>query len=171
MSVHAVVEVKGYEFPYASRGGLKLEKALGVFPVKVEGLVALDVGASTGGFTSCLLKHGVKRVYAIDVGVDQLASYLRKDSRVIVMEQINIRHLRPEQMPESADLAVIDVSFISLTKVFPAVVRLLNPTGEIIALIKPQFEAGRKRVNKHGVVSDQTVHVSILRTLFASSTV
>ncbi len=165
VTLDASLEIRGYEFPYASRGGLKLEKALQVFGLNAAGLVAVDVGASTGGFTSCLLQHGVERVYAVDVGVNQLAPELRTDPRVIVMEQTNIRYLQPDQIGESADLAVIDVSFISLTKVFPAVLSLLHSCGQIVALVKPQFEAGRRRVGKGGVVRDPRVHIDVLRTL------
>lgn len=151
--------------PYVSRGGLKLEAALDRFGVAVAGKVAADVGASTGGFTDCLLQRGVARVYAIDVGYGQLAWRLRNDPRVVVLEQTNIRYL--EDLPEPVDLATVDVSFISLELVLPVVVRLLKPEGEIIALIKPQFEAGREQVGKGGVVRDPEVHRSVLERIAA----
>lgn len=145
---------------YVSRGGLKLEAALSAFAVDVHGMVAADIGASTGGFTDCLLQHGVARVYAIDVGYGQLAWRLRQDPRVVVMERVNARYLR--ELPEPIDLATVDVSFISLKLVLPAVMRLLAPTGQLITLIKPQFEAGRKQVGKGGVVKDPAVHRAVL---------
>jgi len=145
---------------YVSRGGLKLEAALRAFEVDVHGLVAADVGASTGGFTDCLLQHGAARVYAIDVGYGQLAWRLRQDPRVVTMERVNVRYLR--ELPELVDLATVDVSFISLKLVLPAVMQLLKPNGSIIALIKPQFEAGRKQVGKGGVVKDHAVHRAVL---------
>jgi len=145
---------------YVSRGGLKLEAALSAFAVDVHGMVAADIGASTGGFTDCLLQHGAARVYAIDVGYGQLAWRLRQDPRVVVMERVNARYLR--ELPEPIDLATVDVSFISLKLVLPAVMRLLAPTGQLITLIKPQFEAGRKQVGKGGVVKDPAVHRAVL---------
>lgn len=151
--------------PYVSRGGLKLEAALDRFGVAVAGKVAADVGASTGGFTDCLLQRGAARVYAIDVGYGQLAWKLRNDPRVVVLERTNIRYL--ESLPEPVDLATVDVSFISLELVLPVVVRLLKPEGEIIALIKPQFEAGREHVGKGGVVRDPEVHRSVLERITA----
>lgn len=159
----ARVEVRGKPFPYVSRGGLKLEKALDVFGVDVTGLVAADIGASTGGFTDCLLQRGAARVYAIDVGTGQLDWRLRTDPRVVVMEGVNARYLRPGDLPEPVDLAVIDVSFISLIKVLPAVRDLLKPGGRVIALVKPQFEAGREQVGRRGVVRDPKVHRAVLR--------
>ena len=145
---------------YVSRGGLKLEAALRSFTMDVAGLVVADVGASTGGFTDCLLQHGAARVYAIDVGYGQLAWQLRQDPRVIVMERVNARQLNA--LPELVDLATVDVSFISLKLVLPTVTQLLKPEGTIIALIKPQFEAGPDQVGKGGVVKDQAVHRSVL---------
>jgi 23S rRNA (cytidine1920-2'-O)/16S rRNA (cytidine1409-2'-O)-methyltransferase len=165
VSEDAQVEVKGPAVPYVSRGGLKLEKALEVFNIDPTGLVAVDVGASTGGFTDCLLQRGAVRVYAIDVGYGQLDWKLRQDPRVIVMERTNIRYVDPDRFPEKADLAVIDVSFISLTKIFGVVLSLLKDTGEVVALIKPQFEAGREHVGKKGVVRDSAVHVEVLGRL------
>lgn len=149
--------------PYVSRGGLKLERALQAFNVDVQGKIVADVGASTGGFTDCLLKRGAAKVYAIDVGYGQLAWTLRQDARVVVMERTNVRYL--QGLPELADLATVDVSFISLTLVLPAVCKLLKPEGEIIALIKPQFEAGRRQVSKGGVVKDAAVHRAVLQRI------
>jgi 23S rRNA (cytidine1920-2'-O)/16S rRNA (cytidine1409-2'-O)-methyltransferase len=145
---------------FASRGGEKLETALARFGLDVAGIVAADVGASTGGFTDCLLKRGVRRVYAIDVGYGQLAWRLRGDERVVVMERTNARYL--EDLPEPIDLVTADVSFISLELVLPAAVRWLRPAGQVVALIKPQFEAGRREVGKGGVVRDPVVHQAVL---------
>lgn len=147
--------------PYVSRGGLKLEAALDRFAIEVTGVIAADVGASTGGFTDCLLQRGASKVYAIDVGYGQLAWRLRKDPRVVVMERVNVRYL--EGLPEPVDLATVDVSFISLELVLPAVIGFLKPHGDIVALIKPQFEAGRQQVSKGGVVKDPAVHRAVLR--------
>lgn len=145
---------------FVSRAGVKLAAALDRFGVTVEGLVALDVGASTGGFTDCLLQRGAQRVYAVDVGYGQLAWKLRHDPRVVVMEKVNVRYL--DSLPEAVDIATLDVSFISLKLVIPPVVRLLKAEGPIIALIKPQFEAGRRQVGKGGVVKDPRVHREVL---------
>lgn len=149
--------------PYVSRGGQKLAAALTAFPLRVEGCIAVDVGASTGGFTDCLLQHGAARVYAIDVGYGQLAWKLRNDPRVVALERTNIRHLT--QLPEGAlaELAVIDASFISLALVLPPTLALLQPTADVVALIKPQFEAGQTNVGKGGVVRDGRVHERIIR--------
>lgn len=146
--------------PYVSRGGLKLEEALSRFRLDVTGFICADVGASTGGFTDCLLKHGAAKVYAIDVGYGQLAWELRQDPRVVVLERTNIRYL--ESLPEPIDLATIDVSFISLELVLPPVVSLLKPQGQIVALVKPQFEAEREQVGKGGVVREPEVHRQVL---------
>ena len=152
------------ELKYVSRGGLKLEKALVIFDLHPEGLVALDVGASTGGFTDCLLKHGAKRVYALDVGQGQLAWTLRNDQRVVVMEHTNIRYVN--SMPELIQCATIDVSFISLRLVLPALVPLLAPGAWVVALVKPQFEAGKAEVDRGGgVIKDPEVHDRVLREL------
>jgi 23S rRNA (cytidine1920-2'-O)/16S rRNA (cytidine1409-2'-O)-methyltransferase len=151
--------------PYVSRGGPKLEAALDSFAVQVAGVVAADVGASTGGFTDCLLQRGARKVYAIDVGYGQLAWRLRQHPRVVVMERVNVRYL--ESLPEPIDLATVDVSFISLELVLPRVMGWLKPAGDIIALIKPQFEAGRAEVGKGGVVKDPEVHRSVLRKILA----
>jgi len=153
---------------YVSRGGLKLEKALTIFPVDAQGKVAIDVGVSTGGFTDCLLQHGVDFVYAVDVGYGQIAWRLRQNTdQVKVIERTNIRHIDPDLIDRLPDLAVIDVSFISLTKVLPAVINLLSPSAQIIGLIKPQFEAGKERVLKGGVIRDTTVHVEVIKEIQA----
>jgi len=154
----AEIRIKGEVLPYVSRGGLKLARALEAFELDVTGLVALDVGASTGGFTDCLLQAGATKVFAVDVGYGQLAWQLRQDGRVVNMEKTNIRNLVPEQLGEQPDLAVIDASFISLSKVLPAVIRLVKPAGLIVALIKPQFEVGRADVGKGGIVRDPAAH-------------
>jgi len=154
---------------YVSRGGHKLERALNHFQLDVAGLVALDLGASTGGFTDCLLQNGAAKVFAVDVGRGQLAWKLRQDRRVVVMEKINARHLKPEQFSQPfirADLAVIDCSFISLRKILPAAIALLKPDGKIVALVKPQFEAGKAEADKgRGVISNPAVHERVLNEL------
>ena len=162
-SVH--IEVRGNTLPYVSRGGLKLEKAMTHFGVSLEGKVCLDVGASTGGFTDCMLQNGAKRVYAIDVGHGQLDWKLRNDPRVVCMEKTNIRYVVPEDIGEQADFSSIDVSFISLTKVLLPVRELLGEGGEIVCLIKPQFEAGREKVGKKGVVRDPAVHLEVIEKI------
>ncbi|MBI1298922.1 TlyA family rRNA (cytidine-2'-O)-methyltransferase [bacterium] len=164
--VDAVIRVRAQP-KYVSRGGLKLEAALDAFALDVTGLTAVDVGASTGGFTDCLLQRGAAQVYAVDVGYGQLAWKLRQDPRVVVLERTNIRHL--EALPEGvlADLAVIDASFIGLGLVLPPTLRLLNPNGQIVALIKPQFEAGRAQVGKGGVVRDRRVHRHVIEEVMA----
>jgi 23S rRNA (cytidine1920-2'-O)/16S rRNA (cytidine1409-2'-O)-methyltransferase len=159
------IYVKGGESPYVSRGGLKLEKALKVFAVEPQGKEAIDIGASTGGFTDCLLKNGAEKVYAIDVGYGQLAWKLRQDKRVIVMERTNFRYLTPEKLPVKVPLIVTDVSFISLRLIIPPAIKFLENRGDIIALIKPQFEAGPEKVGKNGVVKDREVHREVLRSL------
>jgi len=161
----AKIVVKEKDFPYVSRGGLKLKKALDSFRKDVAGLNCLDVGASTGGFSDCLLQNGAARVYAVDVGYGQLAWSLRNDPRVVVIERTNIRHMERDALPSPVDLAVIDVSFISLKIVVPAVLKFLAPKGEIIALIKPQFEAGKGHVGKGGVIRDANVHKQITESL------
>jgi len=154
--------------PYVSRGGLKLAAALDKFPITVQGKIAVDIGASTGGFTDCLLQRGVDRVYAIDVGYGQLAWKLRTDPRVISLERTNIRHLTALPDGAQADLAVIDASFIGLALVLPATLQLLRPEADMIALIKPQFEAGKEQVGKGGVVRDSSIHRSVLESVFRS---
>lgn len=156
------IEVRGAACPYVSRGGLKLEKALRDFGVKPEGYVCSDSGASTGGFTDCLLQQGAKKVFAIDVGYGQLDWKIRSDPRVVVMEKTNIRYVTPEQLGEPLDLSVVDVSFISLKIVLPAIEKLLKPTGQVLCLIKPQFEAGRDKVGKKGVVREKSTHKEVL---------
>ena len=156
VSYDSVIELKKEDIPYVSRGGIKLEAAIKNFQVDISGKVAMDIGSSTGGFTDCLLQHGAKRVYCIDVGYGQLAWKLRIDPRVIVIERTNIRYLEKDKIPEDIDVAVIDVSFISLTKVVPKILEFLKKRGEIIALIKPQFEVGKGEVDKGGIVKDET---------------
>ena len=156
------IEVRGVTCPYVSRGGLKLEKALRDFGVKPEGFVCSDSGASTGGFTDCLLQQGARKVFAIDVGYGQLDWKIRSDERVVVMERTNIRYVTPEDLGEPLDLSVIDVSFISLKIVLPAIKALLKPTGQVLCLIKPQFEAGKEKVGKKGVVREPEIHQEVL---------
>ena len=155
---NAVIEVKGKTLPYVSRGGLKLEKAMQKFPITLSGKVCMDVGSSTGGFTDCMLQNGATKVYAIDVGHGQLAWKLRNDERVVCMEKTNIRYVVPEDIDELAAFSSIDVSFISLTKVLLPVKNLLTEDGQVVCLIKPQFEAGREKVGKKGVVRNRAVH-------------
>ena len=159
------VEVRGNALPYVSRGGLKLEKALQVFPINPSGKICIDCGASTGGFTDVLLQNGAERVYAVDVGYGQLAWSLRNDPRVVNMERTNVRYLSPEQIPEPLDLAVMDLSFISIELVLPAVCTLLKDGADVVCLIKPQFEAGREDVGKKGVVRDSAVHLRVIRKI------
>lgn len=159
------IEVKGNTLKYVSRGGLKLEKAMEVFPVKLDGTVCMDVGSSTGGFTDCMLMNGAVKVYSVDVGHGQLAWKLRQDERVVVMEKTNIRYVTSEDIEDMLDFASIDVSFISLTKVLLPVKNLLKPDGEIVCLIKPQFEAGRDKVGKKGVVRDKAVHIEVINSV------
>lgn len=156
------LEVRGAVCPYVSRGGLKLEKALRDFGVKPEGYVCSDSGASTGGFTDCLLQQGAKKVFAIDVGYGQLDWKIRSDPRVVVMERTNIRYVTPEQLGEPLDLSVVDVSFISLKIVLPAIKALLKENGQVLCLIKPQFEAGKDKVGKKGVVRERATHREVL---------
>lgn len=159
------IELKGENLPYVSRGGLKLEKALEVFSIDPAGKEAMDIGASTGGFTDCLLQKGAKKVYAIDVGYGQLDWRLRQDERVVVLERTNFRYLTPEKLPVKADLIVTDVSFISLRLIIPPALEFLTEQGDIIALIKPQFEAGPERVGKNGIVRDKGAHEDVLREM------
>lgn len=163
----ANIEVRGSTLKYVSRGGLKLEKAMECFDVSVKDKVCMDIGASSGGFTDCMLQNGAKKVYAVDVGHGQLAWKLRNDTRVVVMEKTNIRYVKPEDIGESIDFASIDVSFISLSKVLPAAYNLLSKCGEIVALIKPQFEAGREKVGKKGVVREKSTHIEVIQNCFA----
>lgn len=156
------IEVKGRPIPYVSRGGLKLEQALAQFPIALQDKVCMDIGASTGGFTDCMLQNGAGKVYAIDVGHGQLAWALRNDERVICMERTNFRYVTKEQIREQIDFASVDVSFISLTKILIPARNLLREQGQMVCLIKPQFEAGRDKVGKKGVVRDQKVHAEVV---------
>lgn len=163
------VEVRGETLKYVSRGGLKLEKAMEQFPISLEGKTAMDIGASTGGFTDCMLQNGAKKVFAVDVGYGQFAWKLRQDERVVNMERTNIRYVTREQIGTGLDFASIDVSFISLKLVLPVVYELLNDGGEVAALIKPQFEAGREQVGKKGVVRDIKVHYDVVKKTLATA--
>ncbi len=165
VSPDSKIEVKGSAIPYVSRGGLKLEKALKVFHIDPTGMHCIDCGASTGGFTDVLLKNGAEKVFAVDVGYGQLAWSLRQDERVVNMERTNIRHISPEQIPEALDLAVADLSFISLKLVLPAISSVLKDEGELVCLIKPQFEAGKDEVGKKGVVRDVSVHLAVIESI------
>ncbi len=162
VSVEANIEYKGHKIPYVSRGGLKLEKAMKIWPITLENKVCMDIGASTGGFTDCMLQNGASKVYSVDVGYGQFAWKLRTDERVVCMERTNIRYVTPEDIGELLDFASIDVSFISLKKIMPATINLLKDNGEVVALIKPQFEAGREKVGKKGVVRDIAVHKEVV---------
>lgn len=163
----AAIELRGSGCPYVSRGGLKLEKALREFAIEPLGWVCSDSGASTGGFTDCLLQKGAKKVFAIDVGYGQLAWSLRTDPRVVCMERTNIRYVTPEQLGEPLDFSVVDVSFISLRLVLPVIKALLKPTGQLVCLIKPQFEAGKDKVGKKGVVREKATHIEVLERFLA----
>lgn len=165
VAVNANIEVKGSQMKYVSRGGYKLEKAINEFGVQLEGKICLDIGASTGGFTDCMLQNGAKKVYAIDVGYGQFAWKLRNDERVVCLEKTNVRYVTHEQVPDEGDFASIDVSFISLTKVLPAVLGVLGEKGQLVCLIKPQFEAGREKVGKKGVVRDIAVHKEVIEMI------
>ena len=156
------IELRGDQLAYVSRGGLKLEKAIKEFDLRLQDLICADIGASTGGFTDCLLRQGAKKVFAIDVGYGQLDWKIRSDPRVVVMERTNIRYVTPEQLGEPLNLSVVDVSFISLKIVLPAIKALLKPTGQVLCLIKPQFEAGKEKVGKKGVVRDPQTHQEVL---------
>ena len=158
----AQVEVRGQTPAYVSRGGLKLEKAMKTWPICLDGLICGDIGASTGGFTDCMLQNGAIRVYAVDVGYGQLAWSLRSDERVVCLERTNARYLTHEQVPDELDFASVDVSFISLKLILPALRGLLKPTGQVVCLVKPQFEAGKEKVGKKGVVRDPAVHLEVL---------
>lgn len=162
VKVTSEIVFKGHKIPYVSRGGLKLEKAMKEFGLKLNDKVCMDIGASTGGFTDCMLQNGAKKVFAVDVGYGQFAWKLRTDERVVCMERTNIRYVTPEDIGESLDFASIDVSFISLKKIMPATLSLLKDNGEVVALIKPQFEAGREKVGKKGVVRDIAVHKEVV---------
>lgn len=164
---NADIEIKGEKLPYVSRGGLKLEKAVKVWKPPVKDAVCMDVGSSTGGFTDCMLQNGARLVYAIDVGTNQLAWKLRQDPRVVSMEKTNIRYVTEDDMPEKVDFVSIDVAFISLKKVMPAVFALMKEGAHIVCLIKPQFEAGREKVGKKGVVRDAGVHIEVINDILS----
>ena len=159
------IEVHGNMLRYVSRGGLKLEKALQQFPISLEGTVCMDIGASTGGFTDCMLQNGAAKVFAVDVGYGQFAWKLRQDERVVCMEKTNIRYVTKEQIGEALDFASVDVSFISLTKVLPTAHELLRDNGEMVCLIKPQFEAGKEKVGKKGVVREPETHLEVIEKI------
>ncbi|MDQ7095803.1 TlyA family RNA methyltransferase [Desulfosporosinus sp. PR] len=166
---NALIELKGEILPYVSRGGLKLAKAVEVFSLRFEDQVVVDIGASTGGFTDCVLQNGAKRVYAVDVGYGQLDWKLRTDPRVISMERVNARYLGKDSLPETADWVVSDVAFISITKIFPAMKEILKDHGQVLTLIKPQFEAGKEHVGKKGVVKDTMVHRQVLQNVLSQA--
>ena len=165
--VTAALEVKGSTLKYVSRGGLKLEKAMNQFGISLEGKICMDIGASTGGFTDCMLQNGARKVYAVDVGYGQFAWKLRKDERVVCMEKTNIRYVTPSDIGEPLDFASVDVSFISLAKVLEPARELLTKEGEMVCLIKPQFEAGREKVGKKCVVRDPKVHQEVIEKILA----
>jgi len=162
-----VIEVKGNTLKYVSRGGLKLEKAIDSFGIDLQNTICMDIGASTGGFTDCMLQNGAKKVYAVDVGYGQFAWKLRQDERVVCMEKTNIRYVTPEDIPDVLDFASVDVSFISLTKVLAPAKELLAEKGEMVCLIKPQFEAGRENVGKKGVVREKSVHEEVIEKVIS----
>ncbi|MDO4788291.1 MAG: TlyA family RNA methyltransferase [Johnsonella sp.] len=161
------VEIRGEKPKYVSRGGLKLEKAIAEFKIELAGKICMDIGASTGGFTDCMLQNGAAKVYAVDVGYGQFDWKLRNDARVVCMEKTNIRYVKEEDIGEKLDFASVDVSFISLSKVFPVLFSLLCKEGEAVALIKPQFEAGREKVGKKGVVREESVHREVIQKIFS----
>ena len=161
----AEVEIRGETLRYVSRGGLKLEKAMSCFPISLEDRVCMDIGSSTGGFTDCMLQNGAKRVYSVDVGKGLLHYKLRNDPRVVVMEKTNVRYMKAEDVPEQIGFASVDVSFISLTLVIPAALQVLDDRKEMVMLIKPQFEAGKDKVGKKGVVRDPAVHEEVIRKI------
>jgi len=164
-SLDSLIEISEDPCPFVSRGGLKLAHALKTFRVDIQGLVCMDIGASTGGFTDCMLQRGAARVYAVDVGYGQLDWGLRNDHRVINLERTNIRHMSREFIPEPVDFSSVDTSFISLRLVIPAIIKFIRPGGKIVALIKPQFEVGRKNVGKKGVVRDPVLHQQVIHDL------
>ena len=162
VAADAAIELRGSTLRYVSRGGLKLEKAMTEFPITLADCICADIGASTGGFTDCMLQNGARKVYAVDVGYGQLDWKLRSDARVVCMERTNARYLTHEQIPDELDFASVDVSFISLKLILPALAGLLKPNGHAVCLVKPQFEAGREKVGKKGVVRDPAVHLEVL---------
>ena len=161
----ATIEVRGHTLPYVSRGGLKLEKAMEQWGFLLDGMICMDIGASTGGFTDCMLQNGATKVYSVDVGQGQLAWKLRNDERVVCMEQTNFRYVTPEDIPDALDFASVDVSFISLTKILIPARKLLKAGGQMVCLIKPQFEAGRGKVGKNGVVREPQIHEEVIRKI------
>ena len=161
----AKIEIRGNTLKYVSRGGLKLEKAMAEFPIELNGCICGDIGASTGGFTDCMLQNGASKVYSVDVGYGQLAWKLREDPRVVCMERTNARYLTHEQIPDELDFASIDVSFISLKLILPAVANVLKDGGYVASLVKPQFEAGREKVGKKGVVREQSTHIEVVEMI------
>lgn len=161
----ADIEVRGSGMEFVSRGGYKLKKALEVFPIDISGCICMDIGASTGGFTDCMLKNGAKLVYSVDVGTNQLDYRLRTDERVVCMEQTNVRYMIPEDIPDTPDFVSVDVSFISLSLILPVVAAVLSESGSAVCLIKPQFEAGREQVGKKGVVRDPSVHCEVIENV------
>lgn len=163
---NSLIELHGKKLAYVSRGGLKLEKALKTFPVNLDSAVCMDIGASTGGFTDCMLQNGASKVFSVDVGYGQFDWSLRQDPRIVLMEKTNVRYLKPEDIGEPLDFASCDVSFISLSKILPAVFPILKENGSMICLIKPQFEAGRDNVGKRGVVRDPKVHREVIAEVF-----
>lgn len=162
-----IIEVRGSTLKYVSRGGLKLEKAMQCFPISLEGKICMDVGASTGGFTDCMLMNGAVKVFSIDVGYGQLAWKLRTDDRVVNLERTNFRYVTDEQVYEPVDFSSVDVSFISLKHILPNLYKLLKPEGKAVCLIKPQFEAGREKVGKKGVVSDLNTHIEVVENIIS----
>ena len=162
----AQIEVRGKALKYVSRGGLKLEKAMQTWPIDLNGTICMDIGASTGGFTDCMLQNGAVKVYAVDVGYGQLAWSLRNDERVVCLERTNARHLDHEIIPDEPDFSSVDVSFISLKLILPAIANVLKENGHVVCLIKPQFEAGKEKVGKKGVVRDAAVHLEVLENFF-----
>lgn len=165
LPVDAEIEVRGEGLRYVSRGGLKLEKAMSVFPIELSGKITMDIGASTGGFTDCMLQNGAKKVYSIDVGYGQLAWKLRTDERVVNLERTNVRYLTKEQVPDLIDFFSVDVSFISLCLVLPVARNFMAENAQAVCLIKPQFEAGRGKVGKKGVVRDKAVHIEVIEKI------
>ena len=165
----AKIEIRGNTLKYVSRGGLKLEKAMAEFPIELNGCICGDIGASTGGFTDCMLQNGASKVYSVDVGYGQLAWKLREDPRVVCMERTNARYLTHEQIPDELDFASIDVSFISLKLILPAVANVLKDGGYVASLVKPQFEAGPENVGKHGIVRDHAVHQAVIEHTMAKA--
>ncbi|KJS78781.1 TlyA family RNA methyltransferase [Desulfosporosinus sp. BICA1-9] len=166
---NSLIELKGEILPFVSRGGLKLAKAVQAFHIPFKDQVVADIGSSTGGFTDCALQNGAKRVYAVDVGYGQLDWKLRTDPRVVSMERVNARYLNQDSLPEKVDWVVSDVAFISITKIFPAMIAILKDDGQVMSLVKPQFEAGREHVGKKGVVKDENVHKQVLKTVLSEA--